>query len=109
MERLTLTDTNIDAVTKMAEGNPGATQALCELLTHKPAATLKLLYLDSLGIYGSSIYILWSDQCDRDIDKFVNLLTASQMGTFDSERLKRLAADQMGTEKITEEEFAALA
>jgi len=109
MERLKLHDTNIEAVTKMAEGNPGAIQALCELIKSDPDGILRMLYLDTLGIYGTDIYILWSDQCGRDVTKFANLLTAAQVGKFDQQRLKRLAADQMRTEKITEEEFVSLA
>lgn len=92
----------------MSEGNPGAVQALVTLLQGSPTAIATLLFLDTLEIYGSSIYILWNDQCGRDTDKFIKLLTATQMGTFDVDRLKRLASCQMRSELITEEEFAAL-
>jgi len=108
MTKLKLEDTAISAVTKMAEGNPGAIQAVAELLKSSKEGLFNMMTLDTLGIYGTDIYILWSDQCGRDTTKFSKLLTATQMGTFDRERLKRLAADQMRTEKITEEEFEAL-
>ncbi len=115
-ERIELTDNGQDMVIKMCDGNPGAITALMGLITadHSidPQSMLgilgPILSLDSYGIYGSSIYILWNDQCDRNTHKLIVLLRATQMGIFSDEVLKELAADQTRNNIITDIEWTTM-
>lgn len=112
-ERIQLTDTTMEAIIKMAEGNPGAVQALCALLEHHnkidPQAMLggmgAILMLDGWGIYGSSIYILFSDKCKRDVRKMLLLMRAAQLGFLPVSRIKEMAADQARKIELTPEEW----
>jgi len=112
--RITLEDTMMTAMVKMAEGNPGAAAALMELYRDTPEIDPQsfaggigpMLDLDTLGIYGTDIYVLWNDQCRRDNRKMVMLLRANQLGFVPAERIKKLAGDQMMTETISEKEWA---
>ncbi len=115
-ERIGLQDSMQDIVLKMAEGNPGAITALMGLITAKggidpdqllgPIGTV--LSLDTYGIYGSNIYILWNDQCDRNTHKLIMLLRATQMGIFSDVKLRALAGDQMRSEILHDEEWARI-
>lgn len=58
-----------EAIITMSEGNLGALTCLLKMLESNPMAILDILYFDFLGIYGSKIYILWNDCCNRDINK----------------------------------------
>ena len=58
-----------EAIIEMSEGNPGALTCMMEMIDSNPMAMLDILYFDSLGIYGSKIYMLWNDCCDRDMNK----------------------------------------
>jgi hypothetical protein len=93
MSRIEIQDTGMDIITKLAEDNPGAMSACVALLEEDPHG---LVLLDKFEIYGSSIYVIWSDQCDRDAGKMMSLLGAAEiLGEFDLDRLNRIAADQM--------------
>lgn len=116
MPRLELNDTQLDAFVKMAEGNPGALTALMDVF-HKagvidPQAAFGgfgvLLSLDTHEIYGSSIYILWSDKCGRDARSFVLLLRAVQLGFMPERRLQQLAADQWREIELSQDEWQEL-
>jgi len=39
-----------------------------------------ILLLDTLGIYGTDIYVLYSDICDRNIAKMITVLRAAHFG-----------------------------
>jgi len=39
-----------------------------------------LLDLDTLGIYGTDIYVLWSDICGKNVAKMVTVLRGYQLG-----------------------------
>ena len=101
------------AVGKMSDGNPGALTALCEILKHgqeiDPMGMMgglgAILGLDTLGIYGSDIYILWSDQCHKDTREFLMLLRANQLGFVDSGKIVANAKDQMREVKFSKEEM----
>lgn len=58
----------IDALTLMADGNPGAITVLVSLLTVSPSS---ILYLDELEMYGPDIWVLYKDECDEDLDRTV--------------------------------------
>lgn len=114
--RLELTDTSTDCVMKMAEGNPGAITALMEILTQHnaidPQAAMggmgAILILDTWEIYGSSIYVLWSDKCGKDVRKLLMLMRATQLGFFSQTKLQEMAADQGFKVNLSDEEFTEL-
>lgn len=114
--RIELTDTTMDALIKMVDGNPGAIQALMAIMDKHdqidPQAMLggigAVMMLDEWGIYGSSIYVLYSDKCGRDVRKMLMLMRAVQLGHLDQSRLQAMAADQMRRITLTDEEWADL-
>lgn len=113
MVRCELNDSIMDVVTKMSEGNIGCVTALMDVISKggliDPDAMLggvgTILLLDTWGIYGSNIYVLWNDQCNRDIREFMLLLRATQLGYFSSAKLKALSEDEMREGIITDEEW----
>ncbi len=113
MSRIQLHDTTMTIITKMADGNPGAMAALCEMLKHgkeiDPQGMMgglgAILGLDTLGVYGSDIYILWSDQCRKDTRELLMLLRANQLGFVSSDKIVANAKDQMLEVKFTQEEM----
>jgi hypothetical protein len=96
MSLLDLKDNGLTACTKLSKGNPGAVTTIVLLLKHagdidKDSALSgmgSLLQLDQLGIYGSRIWMLYSDVCKRSLPKMVALLRAVQLGILDSATLQ---------------------
>lgn len=72
----------------MADGNPGALKVCCELLKRgeeiDPDSLLgglgNILSLDSAGIYGEHIWILYKDICGEDLVKMCAVLRSRQLG-----------------------------
>lgn len=89
--KIKLTDNFNDVVVKMSEGNPGAVTALMEIMLKTqeidPDSVMEWLgpvsLLDSYEIYGSEIYIIWNDICERNTRDFLMLLRAVQLGIID--------------------------
>lgn len=87
-ERIGLGDTPKDILVKMSEGNPGALSTLMQLMLKNEAIdpdsalahVSAILFLDTLGIYGSNIYLLYNDICKRDFTSMVGVLRAVQLG-----------------------------
>ena len=115
-ERLELNDDLYSSLFKMSEGNPGALHALMESVKEggkiDPQSALGgfgvLLSLDAIGIYGSSIYILYNDQCNRNIRDMMMLLRAYQLGFLSKEKIRAIAEDQTRTIKLTKDEMEEL-
>ena len=113
MSRLGLEDTLTSSMVKMAEGNPGATVAMIEIMKNHdridPQAFMgglgAILALDAHEIYGTAIYILYNDKCNRDVRKMLMLMRATQLGFFSHLKLKEMAADQMREINLTEDGF----
>jgi hypothetical protein len=113
MSRIELTDSPFDMIVKMCEGNPGAMSALMDMIKEgekiDPQGVMggigSILLLDTWEIYGTDIYILWSDKCQRDCRKFLMILRACQMGNFPLTKLKEMAADQAGAVDLTDAEW----
>ena len=115
MNRITLCDNAKSAVIKMCEGNPGAITALMEIL--KCAKQVdpddfmgglgKILALDTLEIYGTNIYVLWNDICDRNTSKMIAVLRANQLGFISDQILKDAChrQDRSGREIIPVEDL----
>lgn len=116
MSRIELTDSVMDVFVKMADGNPGAISAMMDI--HQNAEVIDpqaamgglgaILLLDTWEIYGSSIYILWNDKCDRDARKFLLLQRMCQLGFLSTSKLQAMAADQMRKVNLTEQEWSDL-
>lgn len=96
MSKITLADNVMSAVIKMCEGNPGAMTALMEIIKCSKQVDPddfmgglgKILALDTLEIYGTNIYVLWNDICDRNTSKMIAVLRANQLGFISDQILK---------------------
>ncbi len=72
----------------MSNCNPGAVTAMIEMLNNSdqidPDDAMggmgKLLLLDTFEIYGTDIYVLYNDICDRDIAKTIAIIRSAQLG-----------------------------
>lgn len=106
--RINLAMSGQDIVAVMCDGNPGALQCLCELIRDNanidPESALGSLsaiaMLDKLKIYGTSIYVLWNDQCDRSTRSLVMLMRAVQLGLIDKQTVQNVAADQTRSQRL---------
>jgi len=86
--RLELSDTTFDVCYKMSEGNPGALTVCAQLLLHGGAIDPDgflggfgaVFGLDTLGIYGPRIWMLFKDVCGQDLVKMCAVLRADQLG-----------------------------
>jgi hypothetical protein len=102
-ERITLTDNIQDIVAKLSEGNPGALTVCMGILekaqTIDPDAAMSglmsLLKLDSLGVYGPRIWMLYKDVCGEDLVTTLAYLRAWQLGHITREQLDH-AIDNYG-------------
>lgn len=102
MSKINLTDSTTDIVVKMSGGNPGAMDVIMKLLTQGNnidsndimGGLGKILLLDTYGIYGTDIYVLYNDICDRNLSKMVAVIRATQMGLFSSHILKDACSRQ---------------
>lgn len=113
MSRIQLTDSVMDMIIKMAEGNPGAVTAIMQIVEEHDAIDPQsalggigaILSLDTLEIYGSDIYVLFSDKCGKDVRKMLMIMRANQLGFLESSVLKNMAADQLREVDFTDEEW----
>ena len=116
MSILELTDSKMDMVVKMSQGNPGAMTAIMALMKETPiidpdsafAEIGPILMFDTYEIYGSDIYILWNDKCDKGCRKVNLLVRAVQLGFLPESRIKELAADQTYSINVTSEEWETI-
>lgn len=100
MSRITMFDDLTSAVTKLCNGNPGAINACCVLI--KEGAHIYpytdgceyLMTLDSIGIYGTDIYVLWSDICQRDLEKMIQMLRIATIDPSKADLLKDACSRQ---------------
>lgn len=90
MERITLSDSIVSAITKMVEGNMGAMNVCMSLIKDSEKVYPQnimggfsyILDLDREGIYGTDIYVFWNDICNRELPKMISVLKAIQLGFF---------------------------
>ena len=85
--RITANMTVEDMLIIMSEGNPGALTCMMQMIKFDPEALLDILLFDSIGIYGSKIYMLWNDCCDRDMKKFKETIQAFRDGKFSEKEI----------------------
>lgn len=114
MSKIQLSDTTMDVVAKMSEGNPGAMSALMEMIIPNnidPDNVIgglgAIMLLDTWGIYGTDIYVLHSDICGRQLSKTLAVIRASQLGLFSSDILKDACSrqDYSGRKMVPVEEL----
>ncbi len=75
-EPINLSDSTMELVHKMCEGNLGALNVLTQLLNRDdPAALMTILSLDDMNMRGSQIWVGFKDHCGRDIEKFAQCIT----------------------------------
>ena len=86
-ERITASMDMKEMLITMSEGNPGALMCMMEMLQTDPMAILDILYFDSMGIYGSNIYMLWNDCCGRDMSKFKETIRYLRSGAVSEEEI----------------------
>lgn len=91
--KLELTDNFMEIMLKMSEGNPGAATVLMNIMNNPhvfaPADPIMvILQLDSLGIYGSHIWILYKDVCKEDITLLNIVLKHVSYGEISREKLR---------------------
>ena len=93
-QRIQLSDTAQSATMKMCEGNPGAMTFIIEGFKESEGIDPDglgnigfVLNADRCGIYGTDLYILWSDLCGMDIVLSIALLRATQLGIISDDLL----------------------
>lgn len=99
--RIKLNDSIKDIILKMSDGVPGAIEVLVRLWkygsAHDPENMLKglapILALDTLGLYGSSIWLLYKDNCRQDLGKMIAVLRGWQLGFVSSAKIRNACAD----------------
>jgi hypothetical protein len=102
-QRIQFNDSAQSAIIKLADGNPGAVTAICCMT--KAAAGVDpdnalgsaspIFSLDSNGIYGPRIWMLYKDVCDHNERHALALLRAVQLGLLSDEVLDH-AIDHYG-------------
>lgn len=93
--RIKLEMTIQEVIFVMSEGNPGAVSVLAKLFKLgsliDPDNLLgplgAIMFLDTLQIYASRIWILYKDVCNCDVSHFVALLRSVQLGVITTESL----------------------
>jgi hypothetical protein len=86
--RIQLTDSTMDVLMKMSDGNPGALHVLVDVLQGSNAIDPQdvlgglgaILSLDTYDVYGSEIYILYKYVCKQIFVNFLAFLRAVQLG-----------------------------
>jgi hypothetical protein len=81
-------------VAKIAEGNIGAAVCIMDLMKHSeeidPLSYLKVIgpvmLLDSLGIYGPNVWVIFKDVCEQNHARMLAVLRAT-LGMLSSEAL----------------------
>ena len=85
--RITANMTIKEVLITMSDGNPGALTCMMTMLDSDPLALLDILVLDSLEIYGSKLYMLWNDCCDRDMAKLKKTIQYLNSGAISKEEI----------------------
>jgi hypothetical protein len=77
MNVITLQDTPETAITKMAEGNPGAISVMSMLLKKfNEDGLFAIIRLDDMQIRGWKIWVGFKDYCKQDLDLFYKLINS---------------------------------
>ena len=95
--RIDVEDNIMTVVMKMSEGNPGCMQFLMQFIKTIPEATMFILHFDSLGLYGSRLYMRWNDCCGRDCEKVAEVMRKRCAGELTGEEILNHVSDVYGT------------
>jgi hypothetical protein len=87
-ERIEGSDSIMNMVIKLSEGNPGALTVCMNAFQNDPeidpigalGGLAPMLALDTLGIYGSRIWMLYKDVCGERLPYFLAMLRGWQLG-----------------------------
>lgn len=98
-----LSMSTMDVLVAMADGNPGAFNVMMLLIEKTkgidPDSALgglgNILSLDTHGIYGPRIWMLFKDVCKQNLSHMIGLLRAVQLGHLSENRLSH-AIDNYG-------------
>lgn len=101
--KIELNDSGQEILFKMSEGNPGALTVLLRVLTEgeqiDPDGAMgglgPILALDTLGLYGPKIWMLFKDVCGEDLSKMLAVLRGWQLGFVSAEQV-RIAVENYG-------------
>lgn len=101
--RIELDDSPRDMIMKMSDGNPGALSVMMMLLRNEKVIDPMdwagpigpLINMDSHGIYGSRIWMLYKDVCEEDLVNIHACLRGVQLGII-SEDVLNYAIDNRG-------------
>ena len=97
MSKIRLDDQAMEVVVKMAEGNAGAATLVIKLLQDDPMNLVTvILALDTIGLYGSKLYMLWNDSCDRNLSKLKDVMEAWRVGEITEESIHKAVSGQWG-------------
>lgn len=94
-QRIEITDSPMSMMTKLAEGNPGATNVLIQLFKESakidPDSTFQelsgLFFLDIYGIYGHRIWMFYKDVCSNNLVYMEAIMRAVQMGLMNEHKM----------------------
>ncbi len=74
MTVITLEDTIIESIVKMAEGNPGAITVMMSLVKEVDYGLISIMKLDDMNLRGWKIWVGFKDFCKSDINKFYDCI-----------------------------------
>lgn len=94
--KIQLTDSTHDVLFKMSEGNPGALRVCIEIIQQGAqidpddfmGGLGTLLSLDTLGLYGSQIWMLYKDVCGEHLPTMLAVLRGWQLGIISEQQIK---------------------
>jgi len=102
-KRIAHDDTLLSIFTKLSDGNPGAFTVLLRAMEytakyHQEGCDAGGMYmleiLDTIGVYGSDIWLLYKDICKENIEHFIQVLKAYQYGFVDEATIHEAIDDK---------------
>lgn len=100
MGRVTMFDDLTSAVIKLCNGNPGAIDACCHLIKYGARVypytdgCEYVMVLDSIGIYGTDIYVFYSDICQRNLANMIAMLNIAKRDSHKADVLRDACSRQ---------------
>ena len=81
----------LERITKMAEGNPGATRVLCDVVKHLPSHIVNVVFdqMEKHSITGCFIWVAYKDYAKEHFPTFINAVLeedVSMLATVNTER-----------------------
>jgi len=97
MSKIQLTDTPKTIAVKMCDGNPGALHVIMECFTKGAeidpdgafGGLSAVMSMDTLKLYGPSIWMLYKDVCGQDIHDMIAVLRAWKLGFLPELKLRQ--------------------